>query len=97
MVFTTNLINELLGEGTMMKPGLLCEDNQGSLFLMNNLQVGQRTKHIDIRARWIRRLISNKTAKTKYMKSEDLVADIDTKNTNTNTFIRHAKVKRGLD
>ena len=97
MVFTTNLINELLGQGTMMKPGLLCGDNQGSLFLMNNLQVGQRTKHIDIRAHWIRRLIRNKNAKTKYVKSEDLVADIDTKNTDAKTFIRHAKVKRGLD
>ena len=41
MVFTTNLINELLGEGTMKKPGLLCGDNQGSLYLMNNMQVGK--------------------------------------------------------
>ena len=97
MVFTTNLIDELFGEGTMHKPGLLCGDNQGSLYLMNNMQVGQRTKHIDIKAHWIRRLISNKTAKTKFVKSEDMVADIDTKNTDAKTFIRHAKVKRGLD
>ena len=91
MVFTTNLINELLGEGTMKKPGLLCGDNQGSLFLMNNMQVGQRTKHIDIRAHWIRWLISDKVAKTKFVKSENMVVDIDTKNTNEKTFIRQNK------
>ena len=84
---TTNLINELLGEGTMKRPGLLCGDNQGSLFLMNNMQVGQRTNHIDIRAHWIRRLIIDKVAKTKFVKSEEMVADIDTKDTDKKTFI----------
>ena len=87
MVFTANLVNELLGEGTMKKPGLLCGDNQGSLFLMNNMQVGQRTKHIDIRAHWTRQLINDKVAKTKFMRSEDMVADIDTKKMDKKTFI----------
>ena len=96
MVFTTNLINKLIGEGTIMKPGLPCGDNQRSLFLMNNMQVGQRTKHIDIRVYWIRELISNKATKIKFVRSEDIVADIDTKNMDEKTFIPYAKTKRGL-
>ena len=49
IVFTTNLIEEIMGEGGMKKPAEFIGDNQGALYLMNNMQVGQGTKHIDIK------------------------------------------------
>jgi uncharacterized protein (DUF849 family) len=32
-----------------MMPGILLEDNTGAIYLVRNQQVGQRTKHIDVR------------------------------------------------
>ena len=94
IVFTTNLIEEIMGKGEMKKPAEFIGDNQGALYLMNNMQVGQRTKHIDIKAHWLRQEIRRKTLKTKFTPSEDMVADIDTKNTDEKTFMRHATFKR---
>ena len=53
VVFTTNLVEEMLGEDSMKCPGLLVGDNKGSLFVMNSLTVGQRTKHINIKVHWV--------------------------------------------
>jgi hypothetical protein len=40
----------LLGEIVYcVQPGILLEDNTGAIFLLKNLHVGQRMKHIDIR------------------------------------------------
>ena len=61
---------------------------------MNNMQVGQRTKHIDIKAHWLRRIFKENITKTKFTESENMVADIDTKNLDEKTFIKHATYKR---
>ena len=37
-------------------PGILLEDNTSVIFLVKNQQVGQRTKHIDVRWHFIREL-----------------------------------------
>ena len=97
VVFTTNLVEEMLGEDSMKRPGLLVGDNEGSLFMMNNLTVGQRTKHIDIKAHWVRQIIRDKYVKTRYIPSEHMPADIDTKNVDEKTFLRHARKKRGME
>ena len=78
----------------MVKPGDFIGDNQEALFLINNMQVGQRTKHIDIKAHWLRRIFKEKITKTKYTQSEDMVADIDTKNWDEKTFLKHATYNR---
>jgi len=44
-LFTNQLLEELLGKPTS---ATVYGDNQGALFLVKNLQVSQRTKHIDI-------------------------------------------------
>ena len=41
-------------------PSIIFEDNVGAMFLSRNRQVGQRTKHIDIRDHFIRELIDRK-------------------------------------
>ena len=48
----------------------------GAIFLSQNRQVGQRTKHIDVREHFIRRLVENDQVEVKFVKSEDNHADI---------------------
>ena len=94
VVFTTNLIEEMMGEDAMDKPGDFIGDNQGALFLMNNMQVGQRTKHIDIKAHWLRQIFRDNITRTRFTRSKDMVVDIDTKNVDEKTFKKHATYKR---
>ena len=50
LVFMINWLTEIIGPEEVVLPGELIGDNQGSLFHMNNMLVGQRSKHIDIKA-----------------------------------------------
>ena len=45
-LFMENLMGKL---GVAVEPGLLFNNNQGAIVLIKNRQVGQQTKHIDIR------------------------------------------------
>ena len=48
-------ISMFLGEMTKLEnPSVICEDNQGTIFLSKNRQVGIRTKHIDIHHHFLR-------------------------------------------
>jgi hypothetical protein len=55
----------LLGEVMNQKktPAIIYEDNLGCIFLIKNQQIGQRTKHIDIRKHFIRELHEGKEGK----------------------------------
>ena len=48
-------VSILLGEITeVQKLSVMYEDNQGAVFLSNNVQVGMRNKHVDIRHHFMR-------------------------------------------
>jgi hypothetical protein len=53
--FTQQLLEEVM---SCVLPAIIYEDNTGTIFLVKNQQVGQRTKHISIRAHFIRDLWS---------------------------------------
>ena len=76
-------------------PGLMGEDNQGAIFLAENLQVSQRTKHIDIKFHFIREFISTdhtiQQGKLFKIDSKNNTADIGTKNVDVKTFEKHEK------
>ena len=71
------------------------EDNQGAIFLAENMQVFQRTKHIDIKFHFIREFISNsqtiEQGKLFKIDSKNNTADIGTKNVDVKTFEKHEK------
>jgi len=51
----------LLGELKLSElPGILFEDNAGSIFLAQNKQVSKRTKHIDLKHHFIREFTENR-------------------------------------
>jgi hypothetical protein len=66
-------------------------DNVGAIYLANNYSTSQRTKHIDIRAHFLREYIENGILKVEFIRSEDNDADILTKNTSEELFHLHAK------
>ena len=65
-------------------------DNVGAIFLGYNTKMSQRTKHVDIKAHFIRGYVDQGILKIIFVKSEDNVSDILwTKNTDQQTFQRH--------
>ena len=65
-------------------------DNVGAIFLAYNAKNSQRTKHVDIRAHYVRQYVEDGTVKIIFVKSEDNAADTFTKNVSGNIFKKHA-------
>ena len=62
----------------------------GAIFLAYNAKNSQRTKHVDIRAHYVRQHVEDNTVKIIFVKSEDNAADMYTKNVSGIIFKRHA-------
>jgi hypothetical protein len=69
----------------------LYNDNIGGLFLTNNKQVSMWTKHVDIRALFIRELKNEGVLDVFYEKSEQLVPDLLSKNLALRLFDGHQR------
>ena len=63
-------------------------DNVGAIFMATNY-TGKRTRHIDARYHFIRDYVEDGTVKILFVKSEENVADIFTKNTPNLPFKKH--------
>ena len=64
-------------------------DNVGAIWLSNNRNTGDRTKHIDIGTTFVKEYQEEGKIIIKFVKSEDNEADIFTKNTTNIIFQRH--------
>ena len=64
-------------------------DNVGAIWLSNNRNTGDRTKHIDIRTAFVKEYQEDGKTIIKFVKSEDNEADIFTKNTSSIIYHRH--------
>jgi Reverse transcriptase (RNA-dependent DNA polymerase) len=89
---TIKFIQTLIHEVTSleMPPGTLLMDNTGAIRLMNNNSTGNRTKHIDIKFRFVGDEIKAKRLTLQYVRTQDNTADILTKNVVENLFTKHA-------
>jgi hypothetical protein len=90
IMFENNMLSEILGREPQ-KPSVLQGDNMGAIFLAGNLSVSQRTKHIDIRTRFITDLVENKEITLKHVRSEENPADAASKNCKEATHAKHAE------
>ena len=62
-------------------------DNTGAIFMSENLGVSQRTKHVDLRARYLlNQMVDERVVKVSFVKSEDNLSDGMTKNVNRNVY-----------
>ena len=86
--FMCMLLSELV-PNEVIRPATIHEDNTGAIFLMENMSVGPRTKHIDIRWHHLRSLIEDSWIKVQFVRSAANVADLCTKNLPEKDFVRH--------
>ena len=74
----------------------ICEDNQEVIKLINNSQIHERFKHINVAAHFIRELIEFKKIKLQYVKTDRMIADGLTKPLTKDPFERFRSML-GLD
>ena len=55
-------------------------DNVGGIWLANNSSVSERTKHVDLRAHFVREMIKDQVIEINFVKSAENDSDIMTKN-----------------
>ena len=91
VVFIQAMLKELFGH---VKQAVIYEDNEGAIFLAKNQQVGQRTKHIDVRHHFIRDKLSEGTIALGYIPTDDNPSDINTKNTPQAIHVKHSEPMR---
>ena len=72
-------------------PIIIKVDNVGAIYIANNYTTGQRTKHIDIRTHFVREYIEEGIIKVVFVRSDENDADIFTKNTTEEIFVKHLK------
>ena len=88
-MFKTKRLDEILGKA--VRPSIIYGDNMGAIFLARNMAVGQRTKHIDIRTKFITNLVETKQIEMEHIRSESNPADAASKNCKEATHIKHAE------
>lgn len=86
-IWVNNFMNEIL-KMNKTTTVLFC-DNKGAMGILNNNSYSSRTKHIDIKARFIRENLENKSIEIKYVPTADMTADILTKATDVNKLRKH--------
>jgi hypothetical protein len=90
-IWLRGIVAELTGE--KQRKVRLYGDNQGCLKLADNSAYHSRTKHIDIRAHFLRDVINRGEVELEYVRTEDMTADILTKGLGE---VLHWKHLRGL-
>jgi hypothetical protein len=90
ILFVRNLLLSIGIES--VTPAPLFVDNVGAIFIAKNATTKGRTKHMDIRFHFVREQIEEGNLEIRFVRSEDNVADIFTKNTSRATFNRHKEI-----
>jgi hypothetical protein len=94
-LFVNMLMGELVGD-KLIKPAYVLEDNTACIYLVRNQTTGQRTKHMDIKAHFVRDLFDNGEVVPIYESTEENEADAMTKHQPEKLFTKHAnRLKNG--
>ena len=64
-------------------------DNNGAIFMSNNLAISERTKHIDIKYNFVRQYVEEGFIKVIFVRSEDNTAETFTKNLSSKLHQKH--------
>ena len=71
------------------KPVVIRVDNIGAIFMANNVTTSPRTKHIDVRYRYVTEFVENGLVTIKFVKTEENDSDGFTKNLNGELHEKH--------
>ena len=66
------------GNGLLVLPSILKEDNTGAIFMAKNTAIGQRTKHVDIRYRFVNDMILANDLLVEHIRSGENPSDKET-------------------
>ena len=87
--FQNMLLEEMVGK-ELIKPSRLFVDNTGAMFIAGNGAVGSRTKHIEIKDRYVTQLTGSGELDVLYINTNDNPADAISKNCKIATHQKHA-------
>ena len=65
-------------------------DNMGAVFMSNNVTTTNRTKHVDVRSKFVREFVQDGVIVIRFVRSEDNDSDVMTKNLGSLLHARHA-------
>ena len=90
VMFENNMLRELLGKDPLL-PSYCMGDNAGSIFMAKNNNVSQRTKHIDIKSRFLAELSTGekKEIAVQHIGTDLNTSDILSKNAKENIHKAH--------
>ena len=90
------IVQILLSMGIPVKLPVICRvDNVGAIFMAENTSTSQRTKHIDLRHRFITEFIEDGFIKIIFVKTKENLSDWFTKNVSSDIYEghKHAYIK----
>jgi hypothetical protein len=65
-------------------------DNMGAIFMSKNATSSSRTRHMDVKWRFVNDLSDDQVIELVFVRSEDNWSDMQTKNVSGNIYDRHA-------
>lgn len=72
-------------------PIIVRVDNVGAIFMAENVAVSQRTKHIDVKYRFVQEFVMDEFLKIIFVRTDENQADIFTKNVSGELHEKHSK------
>jgi hypothetical protein len=88
--FVVSLLTEIGGESPSL-PSILREDNTGAIFMAKNTAIGQRTKHVDIRYRFVNDMVQQGDLSVVHIPGDENPSDVMTKNLPYALHHKHTK------
>ena len=72
-------------------PIIVRVDNVGAIFMSKNVTTMNRTKHVDVRTKFVNEFVEDGILKIIFVKSEDNDSDIMTKNLGGDLYSKHSR------
>lgn len=88
VIFLINLLGSM--RIIVQLPVIVRVDNVGAIFMSENLTTTSRTKHIDIRLKYVHEYVEDGVIKIIFVKSEDNDSDLLTKNLGSELHHKHS-------
>jgi hypothetical protein len=81
-----------IGKVPPLLPSILKEDNTGAIFMAKNTAIGQRTKHVDVRYRFVNDMVLAGDLLVDHIRSGENPSDCMTKNLPLALHAKHAGI-----
>jgi hypothetical protein len=89
VMFVAQLLESM--QITVKYPVTVRVDNVGAIFMASNITTSNRTKHVDIRYKYVNEYVEDGTVKIIFVKSADNDSDVLTKNLSAELHDKHSK------